>query len=540
MKHLSKNMKNISLILFLGIISIFQANATNFFFYIQLKDKANSPYNTSKPSDYLSERAIARRAYYNIPIDETDLPVNSAYIKELNTLGATVYNTTKWLNGVTVAVQDSSIMQKVRKLKFVKFVQYTGLINENITRKVKQKSPAQNLNFNYGQADYQLDFINGKALHTNGYNGEGMHIAVIDAGFDGVNTNDAFKIMQDEKRLLGTKDFINPNSDIYSTHTHGAYVLATMAAELNNTFVGTAPKASYWLLRSEVAIGEYLFEPDFWISAIEFADSVGVDVATTSLGYTQFDDSSMNYTYETLNGNTARASIAANMAYKKGILLFNSAGNDGNKSWKYISVPADAEAVITVGALNNDSTLSSFSSLGLPNSKVIKPELVVQGSRIKTLKTNAFVTTNSGTSFATPILAGAATCFLQAAKSLYPNHTLDQIKKIIFQSANQYDNPDYSMGYGIPNFEKALKSLNKATAINITTKYKNDSQSFKIFVNRNSQNFNLILEDNNVAHTARIYQIDGKMLIQKRFSTNTLNIDLSNLQEGIYILKIEK
>lgn len=515
-------------------------NATGYYFYVQFADKNNSPYLISRPHDFLSQRAIDRRTYYQIPIDQTDLPINPDYITQLRKLKLHIHATTKWLNGVTVLVKDTTVIQQVRTLSFVDFVQYTGLTNEILQVQVKQKIPNQPLDLDYGVAASQLDFMNARILHENGYLGNGMHVAVIDAGFYGVNSNTAFDGLRNEGRLLGTKDFVNPASDIYAEHTHGATVLATLAAELNGTFVGTAPKASYWLLRSEAATGEYLYEPDLWISAIEFADSAGVDLATTSLGYTVFDDIAMNYTYQQLDGKTARASIAANMAYNKGIMLLNSAGNDGNKEWKYISVPADAEGVITVGALNSDSTLSLFSSIGPTPDGRIKPELAVQGSMIKSLNANASAISANGTSFSTPILAGAVTCFLQAVKNTKPTHTLDDVRAYIYQSTHLYQNPTFSMGYGIPDFRKAMElltisSLNGNKVSDCTRK-----NAFKLLVNGELQVLELQHPRNysTNAWVVSIYQIDGKMIKQYSSLEHKLQIDLRGLKKGIYIVQV--
>ena len=275
--------KFLQLISFFLVTCYFSLGAKSYHFYIQFTDKNNSPYSLSNPSEYLSERALARRAHFNIPVDSTDLPVNPSYVNQLKNNGLHVHAITKWLNGVTVLLSDSLQINAAQGFSFVKSIEFTGYNFESVVMPAPRKAPATT--YNYGEAFQQIDQLNGQVLHQMGYSGEGIYIAVIDAGFYGANTNPGFKKMRDEGRLLGAKDFVNPQSNIFAEHSHGASVLSAMGSELDGTHVGTAPKASYLLLRTETTNGEYLYEPDLWISAAEYADSIGVDITTTSLGY---------------------------------------------------------------------------------------------------------------------------------------------------------------------------------------------------------------------------------------------------------------
>lgn len=453
-----------------------------YYFFVQLKDKSDNPFSVENPSEFLSQKSINRRAFFQIPIDSTDLPVNPNYIETIHNLGVEVFSVSKWLNGVTIRTNDSTVLSDIRALSFVENAQYTGIAVSN-NGQVKKK--AKNSDFNYGFAETQINNLNGKILHQKGYKGEGVLIAVIDAGFSGVNTNPAFQTIRNEGRIIGTKDFIDPNSNIYSEHTHGAYVLSTMAAEIDGSFVGTAPKASYLLLRTEDALNEYPYEPDFWVSAIEYADSIGADVATTSLGYTEFDDETLNYTYSMLDGNTVRASIAATMAYNKGILVFNSAGNEGNTSWKYISAPADAEGVITVGSVTTNNVPSSFSSFGPTYDSRIKPELCAVGTSSALVATNGSVIYGNGTSFSCPILAGMSACLLQSYKDKLAYFHLDDLRDNLYKSGSLYANPTNQMGYGIPNFETAWNVLTNTDVPTPIFTVKDEHFTQKIFIESN-------------------------------------------------------
>jgi len=525
----------IGFILFLFPLS---ADATTYYFYVQLKDKHNSPYTLANPSSYLSTRAIARRAYYSIPVDSTDLPVNPAYISQIANLGIHVHCKTKWLNGVTLLMADTTIMSQVRALPFVKFVQYTGLTNDNLTAGSPQKISNQT-NFNYGVAATQINQMNGSVLHNNSFRGENIYISVIDDGFQNVNLNPAFDSLRMENRLLGTKDFVNPASDIYDQDSHGAKVLSCMAANIPGKYLGTAPKASYLLIRTENAIGEYLCEADFWTSGIEYADSTGVDVSTSSLGYTTFNDSKMNFTYSDLNGKTARASIAADMAVKKGIVLLNSAGNEGDKTFKYISVPSDAEGVITVGSVSSTGVVSGFSSFGPTSDGRVKPELCAMGSSstLVAYSDSIIVIQGSGTSYSCPILAGLTACYLQAAKAKMPSHTLSILKNNLIESGSLYSSPTNQMGYGIPDFSKAYNAINKT---NIENTYNNIN--VKISINSQEKILKIGILDNNVNLSDAnliIYSVSGQVSLKEPLRSRYSDIDIASLGKGIYVLSIQ-
>lgn len=531
-------MKKIYCFLFLIHLTFGTAKATGYYFYVQLKDKNDSPFSLSNPDEFLSQRAIERRTYYNVPIDSTDFPVNPQYIKQISDLGIHVHCTTKWLNGATILVKDTAVIASVRMLPFVKFAQYTGITNENPVIPTPQ-SKIKNTDFDYGIAAAQINQMNGRVLHQNGFSGENIHVAVIDAGFNGVDTNPAFQALRDENRLLDTKDFVNPQSNIYAEDGHGALVLSTMAAEVNGTFVGTAPKASYLLIRTEAVNGEYPCEPDFWVSGIEYADSAGVDLATTSLGYTTFDDAAMNYTYAQLDGKTIRASIAANMAYKKGILLLNSAGNEGNKSWKYISVPADAEGVITVGSVTKDSIPSAFSSFGPAADGRIKPELCATGSSSALVNTNGTTAYGNGTSFSAPILAGLTACYLQATKEKNPAHTLSEIRNYLYQSGHIYQNPTTQMGYGIPDFSIVYDSLEKSSVFQVFSE--NNKMAHKILIKKETA-LKLRIPDSysHYSNIVKIYSISGQLCAEIKTINKTITIDSGRLETGVYIIHLEK
>ena len=303
----------------------------------------------------------------------------------------------------------------------------------------------------YGTAENQITMLNGDFLHYWGYQGEGMIIALMDAGFRNVNNNPAFERMFDEGRLLGTIDFVSGGDSVYDDGTHGAWVLSTIAGELKDQYKGTAVNASFYLFRTEDEFSELIIEEDNWIAAAEWADSAGVDVFNTSLSYNTFD-SLTDRSYEDMDGNTARITIAADIAASKGILVVNSAGNEGNDPWYYIAAPADGDSVITVGSVMEDRKISGFSSHGPTYDGRIKPNTCAQGTATALIDHVGTVGVSNGTSFSSPIIAGLAACLWQA----FPNKTNIEIMRAIEQSSHMYDDPDDDYGYGIADFKKAF------------------------------------------------------------------------------------
>ena len=268
--------------------------------------------------------------------------------------------------------------------------------------------------YNYGNASNQIEMLKGEVLHQNNFTGEGMQIAILDAGFPNVDNFAAFKHIQDNNQILGGYDFVQRNEDFYTGYSHGMSVLSTIAGFLENEFVGTAPDAEFYLFITEDYDNETPLEESLWVEAAEKADSLGVDVINTSLGYTTFDNPNYNYTYNDMDGKTTFISRGAEIAFSRGLLLVNAAGNEGDTLWHYISAPADAESVLSIGAVNAVGTIAPFSSYGPTSDGSIKPDVCAQGSECIHYKCSGNIATSNGTSFASPILAGVITCLWQA------------------------------------------------------------------------------------------------------------------------------
>ena len=418
---------------------------------ISLKDKAATDHSLQKPEMYLSKKSIERRKRQGLEIDSTDLPVCKKYVDAIRKKGVHVLVTGKWDNFVTVSCNDSMLIAEIAGLPFVRSTErvWRGVAKRASERDSLINKPLRTDSL-YGPAITQIKMSHADRLHEAGFKGQGMTIAVIDAGFHNVDKIEAMKNIN----ILGTRDFVNPEADIYAESSHGMSVLSCMAMNQPNVMIGTAPEASYWLLRSEDEYSENLVEQDYWAAAIEFADSVGVDLVNTSLGYYSFDDPTKNYRYRDLNGHYALMSREAAKAADKGIVVVCSAGNSGSGSWKKITPPGDAENVITVGAVNKYGVLAPFSSVGNTADGRVKPDVVAVGLGSDVMGTDGNLRHANGTSFSSPIMCGMVACLWQAC----PELTAKEIIELVRRSGDRAVFPDNIYGYGIPDLWKAYQS----------------------------------------------------------------------------------
>ncbi len=508
-------------------------------FWVAFTDKNNSPFSINNPQQFLSAKAIENRNRQNIAIDDSDLPVNPHYIDSMKTVGATVLHKSKWMNAITIELNDTSLLANIRQFSFVKAIEpvYGTRIFKAETYEATQavvrlnNSPELSGDY-YGEGFNQIYMLRGDYLHNQGYNGEGITIGVLDSGFGNADIIEAFQHLFSENRILTTWDFVTSNSSVFEDDGHGTNVLSTMAAHVENSFVGTASKANYLLFRTEDAGTEFRLEEDNWVAAVEMADSIGVDVINTSLGYSDFDDPGMDYTYSDMDGKTTRISQGAQFAARKGIVVINSAGNSGNNSWRYITAPADADSILAVGAVNDAGSVASFSSRGPSADGRVKPDIVAQGAGTTIINTSGEIRKSNGTSFSSPVLAGMAACFKQA----FPEMNNIEIINAIRASAHLYDTPNDSAGYGIPDFRKAY-IINAFSAEQLSPNaYPNPFHNrLNIsFLSPVSESYNVTLYDYYGKEIATATQDAAK----GDYVDFTFN-DTENLSSGLYIVKIK-
>lgn len=429
-------------------------------YLVLLRDKAGTPYSTSRPDQFLSPRSILRRQKQAIPVLERDLPVNPAYVTQLRQAGATVWFTSRWLNAVLVEATDA-VIAGVRQLPMVRGLEFGRSLASARQQAGRQPVSAGAVDqrgkfgdvtpLNYGTSQTQVTQLGVDRMHQRGYHGETMLIGVLDAGFLNANRVGFLKPLYDEGRVVATYDFVRKEPAVYEDDSHGLSCLSAIAATADGQLYGTAFGASFILLRTEDAGSESRVEEANWLLGAEYADSAGVDVLSSSLGYTQFDDASTNYTYPDLNGKTALSTRAAQIAAETGMVVVVAAGNEGSSAWRYLSAPSDAASVLAIGAVGQTGQRAAFSSVGPSADGRVKPDLAARGQGTVVGSPGGQIVMGNGTSFATPLVAGLAAGFWQA----HPTLTAAQVTEALRQSGSQFGNPDDQLGYGIPNFERA-------------------------------------------------------------------------------------
>lgn len=521
--------------------------------WLFLKDKPDSTSYISNPVLMLSQKAIDRRNYLQISINSTDVPIHKTYIDSIkNVSGINVLGKSKWLNAIHIQATKTIIDATFVKFSFIERVEFANKNfnslsqKSNIKRIVNHHNKFINLKteFTYGSTSNQIKMLKGNYLHEQGLTGKDQVIAVIDAGFPNVNTLEAFKRLRENNQILGGYDFVERSENFYTGNNHGTNVLSTIGGFLEGEYVGSAPDASFYLFRTENAAVEVPLEETLWVEAAERADSLGVDVINTSLGYSTFDNPNYSYSYEDMNGKTTFITRGAEIAANKGILVVNSAGNSGNDSWKYITAPADAPSVITVGAVDKDGNIASFSSYGPSSDGRIKPEILAQGVSSSVINhSTGSISSSNGTSFSSPIMAGLIACVkgntnfvLQPLKSKKTSfNSNDYLKKAVYESADKFSNPTEQHGFGIPNFEVAL--INFVSSLSITDNF---YSNIKISPNPVSTVFNIEgLEGNIKEYNILVLDVLGKQVFQQKENLSNF-INISSLENGIYFIRISR
>ncbi len=522
--------------LFLTLLFLFSLNSASAQVedaWIFFKDKPSQTAFISSPLTMLSQRALDRRLRYNIVLDAKDIPIENTYYTQIkNTADIAVKAKSKWLNALHIQGTQADI-SKLLILSFVSKIEFANkslnLSGKNRRQeKVDKKSNKLDFsNFNYGNASNQIQMLKGDVLHENNFTGQGMQIAIIDAGFPNVDKFAAFQRLRDNNQILGGYDFVNRNENFYTGNYHGMSVLSTIAGYVDNQFIGTAPDAKFYLFISEDYAKETPLEESLWVEAAEKADSLGVDVINTSLGYTTFDNAKYNYVYADMDGKTAFISRGAEIAFSRGMIVVNSAGNEGNVSWRYISAPADAASVLSIGAVNATGAIASFSSYGPTADNRVKPDVCAQGAGVYIINPSGAIATSNGTSFSSPVLTGVVACLWQA----FPTKSNAEIIKMVKESAHLYASPSAQEGYGIPNFESVfnLLTVEETEEILEVVAYPNPAITelkFK-FPNQVSE-MELI-----------IYNVLGKRLQSETISKLNPTTDISNLAQGLYFVQLK-
>lgn len=498
--------KCVFLFIFFLTLGTKQSHAQFSRYIIKLKNKTGTPYSINNPSQFLTQRSINRRVRYNIPVDETDLPIPPRYLDSIRLAGdVLILNVSKWLNQVCIFTNDNTALTRISNFSFVETTQgiASRVMSDQQGQRTMNKFQLENIEspatpasvqttndfYGYGSSYDQIHLHNAEFLHNYGFRGQGMQMCITDDGFFNYLTLPTFDSARINGQVLGTWDFVTNNSFVNEDDNHGMKCFSTIAANIPGTFTGTAPAASYYLYRTEDIDSEYPIEEQNWAAAAERGDSLGIDVFSVSLGYNLFDNSSLSYTYDDMTGNKTMIARAVNMAAKKGMLVVVAAGNEGSSPWHYISTPGDADSALTVGAVNISRQVAGFSSFGPNSDGQIKPDVAAVGTSAVVANSNTGQPQfGNGTSFACPIMAGISTCLWQAFPEIKNMDIIDGLRK----SSDNYATPDDRTGYGIPDVKRAF--VNFLKQLHTLSSYMDECNATFNFKIKASQDMNIVIE----------------------------------------------
>ena len=506
------------------------------------KFKPQTTLSLSNPKAFLTQKALDRRTREKIQADSLDLPVAEKYVSQLVPLSNYLLYTSKWLNAV-VLVTDEAKSKTIQALPFVDRVELIargflprpgGRVGTEVIsdEKIHPKWQLRESSVQNNSYDFQNQLIGIDKMHQAGFTGKGVTVAVFDAGFPGMKTASSFAHLFSKNQIIGQKDVVRPwNSDVFLDNQHGTNVSSLIASNEPAKLVSGAYDANYIFAITEEVATEYRIEEFNWVRAAEYADSLGVDVINSSVGYIDFDDPVMTYTKQQLDGKTTYVTRGATIAAKKGILIVNSVGNYGGAGASSLIAPADAAGILSVGSVTSTSTVSGFSSRGPTADGRIKPELVAFGQAPILVRSNGTVGTGQGTSFSAPQITALAAGLWQAR----PEWTKDQLILNLLRSASQYDKPDNNLGYGIPNFSKAYLG-------EILSVESQEIMDFKLYPNPLSSTELSLDFGMETELDLKVFDVSGRKVAEERLFRTTKSepyrVGLPNLQPGLYLLQL--
>ena len=495
----------------------------------------------SEAKTFLSDQALERRQKAGVSWDFRDCPVTARYLDTLALFPLTQKAISRWLNTVVYETEDTSLFPALRALPFVRQLDLISVSFQNEMRSFSWKDfPVldQSLSgFSFYGSSYSAAYLhNGDLLHREGFTGQGMRIAVFDNGFPWIDQIPMFSHLQNQGRIISTYDFVKDTPDVSLSGSHGTYVLSCLAAYEPGKIVGSAPDADFMLFVTEDDASETLAEEYHWAEAAEWAEAQGADIFSTSLGYTTFDNGLMNHTYADMDGNTTPITQAANIAASKGVLVFNSAGNEGNKPWFYISAPADGSQVIAVGAVDSSGNIASFSGNGPNASGQVKPDICAQGVQNTVTDLGQHVIRLNGTSFSCPVISGLSACLWQS----FPDSSSFSIREMLLRYAHRFSNPDTRYGYGIPNLYNAL--LQERSDLSLSALPGGVVKSPPTLVSSHIPL--LFFQSKTQEYNLKLYDLSGRIVYRDRFllragTFEDIQLDVSEVgARGMYILEV--
>ena len=499
-------------------------------YWVYFTDKNVNGYTLDQPEMFLSERSVHRRAWQGLSVDHWDLPVTQTYVDEISALGAEIKHISKWLNGIAIIDADSVLFKEILDKPFTTTTAWKPEDTDQYVPPAPTGSRfalplEESPDYHYGVATEQITMLSVDRLHDLGYTGNGVWIAVLDAGFRDADLLPSFQSMISEGRLLNTRNFVREVDVFRENSAHGMYVLSIMGGEWDGNMVGSAPHAGYMLCTTENVDQETRIEEIAWVEAAEYADSLGFDVINTSLGYSDFNGTDFDYTYLQMDGKSTFISKAASLTASRGMICCNSAGNSGNDPWYYITAPADASDILAVGAVDSSQFIGYFSSRGPSFDGRIKPEVVTMGVASGVQSLNGGVARGNGTSFASPVLAGSVASLWQAC----PEIPAKELIQKILQSSDRYNNPGADYGFGLPDFTMAYGSISHVAPGEMII-YPNPAQSHIMI---------RLSEDVTGHHHLKMYDLSGRMVLSREIDIPGSILLPATLQPGVFILEVK-
>ncbi len=531
--HLLRNLFLILILLSAGTVNktgILAQTGYSYFYRIIFTDKGSYTPENFAAASLLSEKAISRRAGEGIDCPGYhDLPVFSDYIETVKEFGLELHSRSRWMNSALFKSVSPADTGPISDLPFVSSV---TLVKKPPSKGLSSQKDLLSVSYEASAPyDHHIAMLNGLALHRSGYTGKGVLVAVLDAGFPGVQQISSLADLRARKGVKATYDFINNSPLVFNGSQHGTIILSVLAGNISGAIEGTAPGADFLLLKTEDNLSEFPVEEDYWVAAAEYADSAGADIITTSLGYSRFDDPSMNYTYNDMNGTGTFITRAADIAASLGIAVFSSAGNERNKEWVFITAPADGFNVTAVGAVDQYNTISSFSSSGPSADGRIKPDLSAMGVGVPGQNQYSVVEYYNGTSLSCPVVSGLAACLMQAV----PDAGANKISNALRNSADRSLSPDNLYGKGLPDMLKALVALQEE----YLTYPENETAAGP---NPTSGTVNISLKNEVRFLDINIYSTTGTCLYSRRYEPyagRAVSLEVfSGFPAGLYLMRL--
>ena len=420
--------------------------------WVYFNDKERTNWN---PEDFFTEEALLRRGRLGIQFNMDDQPVSAKYIEEVKLYVDSVHGSSKWLNGAVITCSSKN-WEHVSRLSFVSTIDtsaYDSQALELCAVDLKKDSLSADQITSIGQS---VENMEGSIFQNNNITGRNVIVAILDAGFKGVNTGAAFEHIRNENRIIATKDFIHPRSkSIYSFSTHGSRVLSCIAGKMDSVSFGLGTGAKFILARVTPQLGALRSLNDIqWIQALEWADEQGASVINSSLSFT-----TQLFSRDEMDGVSARISRIASQAAERGIVIVNSAGNEYDGDWEIIGAPADATDILSIGSISPFSFLhSEFSSIGPTADGRMKPDLCAIGELYVADEKIEFA---NGTSFAAPLITGFVAC----VQELHPDWDAYEVMVAMRESGHLYPYYDYAHGYGVPQASKFLTEVKEDTSL---------------------------------------------------------------------------